>query len=88
MSDTSSHDRDRDQDQDQDREHHAHVVVHPVADTDPPSRRVEILGAQVGKAYSLADVVEFCRRAGLAEIDLRVRGSVQWIGGGPDDWTG
>lgn len=68
------------------RSHHAHVVVHPVVDATPPFRRVDILGTQVGKAYSLADVAEFCRRAGLEDVDLEVDGSVQWIGGGPHQW--
>jgi hypothetical protein len=68
------------------RSHHAHVVVHPVVDADPPFRRVDILGFRFGKAYSLADVAEFCCRAGLEDIDVEAEGSVQWIGGGPHQW--
>ncbi|MEY9877591.1 hypothetical protein ABH931_007115 [Streptacidiphilus sp. MAP12-33] len=71
-----------------DAEHHAHVVVHPVqADaTAGPYRRVDILGEHVGKAYELADVAEFCRRAGLDELDLDAEHMVQWIGGSSDVW--
>jgi hypothetical protein len=47
---------------------------------------VDILGFRFGKAYSLADVAEFCRRAGLEDIDVEAEGSVQWIGGGPHQW--
>jgi hypothetical protein len=68
------------------RGHHAHVVVHPVVEAVRPFRRVDILGTQVGKAYSLADVAEFCRRAGLEDIDVEADDSVQWIGGGPHQW--
>ncbi|RAG81301.1 hypothetical protein DN069_33445 [Streptacidiphilus pinicola] len=68
--------------------HHAHVVVHPVQD-DPmtgPYRRVDILGEHVGKAYDLGDVAEFCRRAGLDELDLQSDSMVDWQGGGPEVW--
>jgi hypothetical protein len=66
--------------------HHAHVVVHPVQ-TDAmvgPYRRVDILGEYVGRAYELADVVEFCRRAGLFDVDAEEM--VEWQGGGSDVW--
>jgi hypothetical protein len=68
--------------------HHAHVVVHPVqADAMTGRyRRVDILGEYVGKAYELADVAEFCRRAGLEELDLDSERMVDWIGGGSDVW--
>jgi hypothetical protein len=71
-----------------DAHHHAHVVVHPV-ETDAmtvPCRRVDILGEYVGKAYELADVAEFCRRAGLEELDLDAERMVEWAGGGSDVW--
>ncbi|WP_370149014.1 hypothetical protein [Streptacidiphilus sp. EB129] len=67
-------------------EHLAHVVVHPVVDASPPFRRVDILGTQVGKAHSLADVAKFCRRAGLDELDVESPDSVHWIGGGAHEW--
>lgn len=67
--------------------HHAHVVVHPVQlDATPPYRRVDILGEYVGKAYRLEDVAEFCRRAGLDELDLDAEDTVEWIGDGSDVW--
>ncbi|WP_243639536.1 hypothetical protein [Streptacidiphilus pinicola] len=66
--------------------HHAHVVVHHVVDANPPYRRVDILGETVGKAHSLRDVAEFCRRAGLDELDLDSQDMVEWIGGGSDVW--
>ncbi|SEM63959.1 hypothetical protein [Streptacidiphilus jiangxiensis] len=67
--------------------HHAHVVVHPVqTDSTGPFRRVDILGESVGKAYSLEDVAEFCRRAGLEELDLDAERMVEWRGGGHDVW--
>ncbi|WP_042389713.1 hypothetical protein [Streptacidiphilus melanogenes] len=68
--------------------HHAHVVVHPVVSegVTRPFRRVDILGTQVGKAYGIGDVSEFCRRAGLDELDLNSERMVEWIGGGSDTW--
>ncbi|WP_042374820.1 hypothetical protein [Streptacidiphilus neutrinimicus] len=69
-------------------DHHAHVVVHPVQ-TDAmtgPYRRVDILGEHVGKAYSLKDVAEFCRRAGLDVDAIDDLGLVEWQGAGPDVW--
>lgn len=58
----------------------------------PPSpsggRRVRVDGEILGLAYSLVDVAEFLRRAGLeldqaevAESDL-----IEWRGGGPEVW--
>ena len=66
--------------------HHAHVVVHHVVDANPPYRRVDILGETVGKAHSLRDVTEFCRHAGLGELDVQPGSMVEWIGGGPEVW--
>ncbi|MEY9875204.1 hypothetical protein ABH931_004705 [Streptacidiphilus sp. MAP12-33] len=62
------------------------VVVHHVVEASPPFRHVDILGTQVGKAHNVRDVVEFCRRAGLGEVDLDAEDTVQWIGGGPEVW--
>ena len=68
--------------------HLAHVVVHPVVSdgVNSPFRRVDILGTQVGKAYKLADVVEFMRRAGLVEADVEDPDLVDWQEGGPGAW--
>jgi hypothetical protein len=68
------------------RGRHALVVVYPVVNANPRYRRVDILGRRVSKAHSLRDVAEFCRRAGLEDIDVEVDESVQWIGGGPRQW--
>lgn len=68
------------------RGHHAHVVVHPVVEGIRPFRRVDILGTQVGKAYSLADVAEFCRRAGLEVLDVEDPDFVERQGDGPHAW--
>ncbi len=51
-----------------------------------PYRRVDILAEHVGKAYELADVMEFMRRAGLDEDAIDEPGLIEWRGGGPDEW--
>lgn len=72
-------------------QHSPHVVVHPVQHPEQPAerpfRRVEILGVQVGKSYSEADVEELCRRAGLSDIGVTDPQLVDWRGGGPQRWT-
>ncbi|WP_232248028.1 hypothetical protein [Streptacidiphilus rugosus] len=52
-----------------------------------PFRRVEILGQLVGKAYGLADVIEFMRRAGIHEGDVHDPGLIHWQGGGLAVWA-
>jgi hypothetical protein len=59
----------------------------------PPSRgggrRVRADGEILGTAYSLADLVEFLRRAGLEgldEADVAASPLVEWRGGGADEW--
>ena len=67
--------------------HPPHVVVHPLEVAErPPYRRVDILGTRVGKAYGLVDVIEIMRRAGLEDINLDDRRSIEWQGGGPEVW--
>jgi hypothetical protein len=64
----------------------ASVVVHPPG---PDGRRVVIRGEHAGTATSVADVIEFLRRAGLDdvdEVDLAHPNLVEWRGGGPDVW--
>ncbi|WP_042393562.1 hypothetical protein [Streptacidiphilus carbonis] len=69
--------------------HSAHIVVHPpTMTTRPPYRGVEILGTVVGKAYNVADVEEFARRAGLEDVDVAQSDAVAWVGGGPGFWGG
>jgi hypothetical protein len=61
------------------------VVVLPPADG---GRRVTIHGERVGIAYSLFDVLEFLRRAGVPAEDRAVDDPelIEWRGGGPYDW--
>jgi hypothetical protein len=63
----------------------APVIVHPPVGG---RRRVTIRGEPVGTARGLADLLEFLRRAGLAEDDIPLDdpGFVDWRGGGPGDW--
>ncbi|MET8678727.1 hypothetical protein ABZW18_14395 [Streptomyces sp. NPDC004647] len=65
--------------------HQPPVVVHPWLDG---ARRVTIRGESVGKAYSLSDVVEFLRLAGLEAHAFGVDDPnlIEWRGGGPADW--
>lgn len=63
------------------------VIVYP-PDEDG-GRRVRIDGEISGRAFSLADVVEFLRRAGLETVDDTdvVRADwITWRGGGPLVW--
>jgi hypothetical protein len=68
--------------------HRPHVVVQPVeVEADGrPFRRVDVLGQAVGHAYAAADVVEFMHRAGLNTALVDEPDTVEWRGGGPDDW--
>lgn len=63
------------------------VIVYP-PDEDG-GRRVRVDGQISGRAFSLADVVEFLRRAGLDPIedtDVVAAGWIEWRGGGPLVW--
>ncbi|MBF9069118.1 hypothetical protein [Streptacidiphilus fuscans] len=66
----------------------AHVTVSPVHDdgSGEPTRRVDVAAMPVGNAYSVADVAEFMRRAGLDAALIQDPGIVAWQGGGPDVW--
>ncbi|UIX29554.1 hypothetical protein LUX31_05615 [Streptomyces sp. GQFP] len=47
-------------------------------------------GELLGRAYSLRDVAEFLRRAGIEDIDetyVAESGLIEWSGGGPGDWV-
>ncbi|MBO1332885.1 hypothetical protein J3486_16760 [Streptomyces sp. VRA16 Mangrove soil] len=59
------------------------VVVHAAQ---PGGRRVHINGEDAGLATSLADVVEFLRRAGLEDAPLDDPNVVEWRGGGSGLW--
>jgi hypothetical protein len=63
------------------------VIVYP-PDEDG-GRRVRIDGEISGRAFSLADVVEFLRRAGLEGVedtDVVRADWIVWRGGGPLVW--
>ncbi|WP_406365235.1 hypothetical protein [Streptomyces sp. NBC_00645] len=52
-------------------------------------RRVRMDGEILGLAYSLRDVAEFLRRAGLEDADevyVERSALIEWRGGGPDVW--
>ncbi|MFE1953315.1 MULTISPECIES: hypothetical protein [Streptomyces] len=59
------------------------VVVHAAQ---PGGRRVTIRGEDAGLAHSLADVVEFLRRAGLEDAPLHDPDFIEWRGGGSAIW--
>ncbi|MGW0818782.1 hypothetical protein ACWD00_37230 [Streptomyces viridiviolaceus] len=64
------------------------VVIYPPAEDG--GRRVRVDGAFVGMAYTLLDIAEFLRRAGLEDVEASdVEGAswIEWHGGGPDVWT-
>lgn len=61
------------------------VIVYPPSPTG--GRRVRVDGEILGLAWSLRDVAEFLRRAGLEDADetLVARSElIEWRGGGPD----
>ncbi|MEV6836790.1 hypothetical protein AB0N17_20160 [Streptomyces sp. NPDC051133] len=63
------------------------VVVYPPSPSG--GRRVRVDSEILGTAYSLRDLVEFLRRAGLEGLDgLEVAASplIEWRGGGADEW--
>ncbi|MFC9283182.1 hypothetical protein [Streptomyces collinus] len=64
------------------------VVVYPCAPDG--GRRVRVGGSFVGMAYTVIDVVEFLRGAGLEDVEPEDVVSAEWIewrGGGPGDWV-
>ena len=65
----------------------APVIVHPPQEDG--GRRVVIRGEHVGTAYTLFDVLEFLRRAGLPEADTAIDDPelIEWRGGGPEVWN-
>lgn len=62
------------------------IVVHPVHGGTRPYRRVDIAHQSVGHAYSVADVIEFARRAGLENFDPYDADLVSWRVEGPEEW--
>ncbi|GGZ42051.1 hypothetical protein [Streptomyces bluensis] len=67
---------------------HAPVVVLPPSPDG--GRQVTIHGEDVGTAYSLFDVLDLLRDAGLPSEDRAVDDPelIEWRGGGPYDWNG
>ncbi|MFA7766388.1 hypothetical protein [Streptomyces sp. NRRL S-448] len=66
------------------------IVIHPVSPQGGRKGTVHALGvdADLGRAFTPADVSEFLRRAGLEDVDLSEDGPIRWEGGGPEVWTG
>ncbi|OKH91519.1 hypothetical protein [Streptomyces uncialis] len=65
----------------------APVVVYPPSATG--GRRVRAGDEILGLAYSLRDLTEFLRRAGLEDIspdEVAASTMIEWRGGGPDAW--
>jgi hypothetical protein len=60
------------------------VIVYPPDEAG--TRRVRVDGTILGRAFGMADVIEFLRRAGLEdEADWP---PIEWRGGGPEVWSG
>lgn len=65
---------------------HHRVVIEPPTPTG--GRRVRVGHEILGLAYGLADLLEFCRRAGLDPDVLDFENELfEWHGGGPDVWA-
>ncbi|MFH8366492.1 hypothetical protein [Streptomyces sp. NPDC018031] len=63
------------------------MTVSAVQPGEPPFRLVELGGELVGKAYSLADVIDIAHRAGLGKVDFDDPDDVRWVGGDKYTWT-
>ena len=63
------------------------VTVHPVAPTGGRRVTAHVHGVDsiLGLAHSMADIVEFLRRAGWA--DEEDWPPIMWRGGGPEVWS-
>ncbi|WP_042429066.1 hypothetical protein [Streptacidiphilus anmyonensis] len=66
----------------------ARVVVHRVAvdAAGVPYRRVDMLGLEVGRAYSTEDVKAIMVRCGMPPEAFDQPAVVEWLGDGPDVW--
>ncbi|MGW3328547.1 hypothetical protein [Streptomyces virginiae] len=66
------------------------IVIHPVSPQGGRKVTAHALSvdADLGRAFTPADVSEFLRRAGLEAVDLFEDGPIRWEGGGPEVWTG
>ncbi|MEU6756953.1 hypothetical protein [Streptomyces sp. NPDC046685] len=65
------------------------IIVHPVSPQGGRKVTAHVHGvdADLGRAHTPADVVEFLRRAGLEDVDLSEDGPIRWEGGGPEVWS-
>ncbi|MFJ3204600.1 hypothetical protein [Streptomyces sp. NPDC086989] len=65
------------------------IVIHPVSPRGGRKITVHALGvdADLGRAFTPADVSELLRRAGLEDVELSEEGPIRWEGGGPEVWT-
>ncbi|MEV6738643.1 hypothetical protein AB0N14_17610 [Streptomyces sp. NPDC051104] len=50
-------------------------------------RAVTVDAVILGVAYSVGDVEEFLRRAGLEDVDAATSDLIEWRDGGPDVWV-
>ncbi|MQY12330.1 hypothetical protein SRB5_24630 [Streptomyces sp. RB5] len=66
---------------------HPPVVVHPPSPSG--GRRVTVRGEILGLAHDDRDLIEFLRRAGLADADMKLddRQLIEWRGGAPHQWA-
>jgi hypothetical protein len=62
------------------------VIVYPPSESG--GRRVSVDGEDLGLAYSVADLLEFIRRAGLDPdaVDITDPWLFEWRSAGPDVW--
>jgi hypothetical protein len=64
------------------------VIVYPPAEDG--GRRVRVGRSFAGMAYTIIDIVEFLRAAGLEDVepdDVSNAEWIEWRGGGPEAWT-
>ncbi|MFD7628372.1 hypothetical protein ACFV7Q_20410 [Streptomyces sp. NPDC059851] len=69
-----------------------HITIHPVTAKGgrPVTAHAHGTDTPLGTAHSLADVLEFARRAGLDDPGALIDRNdpvIVWTGGGPDTWT-